>query len=504
MARGVRYASWIASLAVVGLSAPSVRAELADVKARGELRWGGDLQGGEPYVYEDEQHPGKLLGFEVEIAAALSRDLGVKATFVQNDWSNLVPALERGDFDVILNGLEDTPERRARLRLSEPYYVYGETLTVRRSSGTTKVGSLRGKRIGTLNQTVAQDILRAAGADVVLYEGQQEPYLDLARGRTEAVLLDHVIADRYGCVMPELRCLPEDVARGHYVIGLRRDAPQLELAVDAALGRLKRSGELERILRSYQLWDFRQTDTQGSARAPETLSAPATASTPERHLGRAQALLFLQGALVTLLISALSFALASPLGIALAVLRLYRGPVARALSAGYVELFRGTPLLLQLYVLYFGLANVVRLSPLVAAVLGLALNYGAYEAEVYRAALLAVPAAQTEAACALGMSPWQAIRHVVFPQALRTALPAVTNDFVALLKDSSLISVITVIELTKRMTILAVELRDWITPGLLCAALYFAMSFPLARWARRIERALEPIRARTAGTGGEP
>jgi polar amino acid transport system substrate-binding protein len=136
--------------------------------------------------------------------------------------------------------------------------------------------------------------------------------------------------------------------------------------------------------------------------------------------------------------------------------------------------------------------------------LGLALNYGAYEAEVYRAAPLAVPAAQTEAACALGMSPWQAVRHVVFPQALRTALPAVTNDFVALLKDSSLISVITVVELTKRMTIVAVELRDWVTPGLLCAALYFGMSFPLARWARRIERALEPIRPRTLSTGGSP
>jgi polar amino acid transport system substrate-binding protein len=166
-----------------------------------------------------------------------------------------------------------------------------------------------------------------------------------------------------------------------------------------------------------------------------------------------------------------------------------------------VELFRGTPLLLQLYVLYFGLANVVRLSPLVAAILGLALNYGAYEAEVYRAALLAVPAAQTEAACALGMSRWQAIRHVVFPQALRTALPAVTNDFVALLKDSSLISVITVVELTKRMTIVAVELRDWVTPGLLCAALYFAMSFPLARWARSVERSLEPMAARATNEG---
>ena len=111
--------------------------DLADVKARGELRWGGDLQGGEPYVFEDEQQPGKLKGFEVEIADALALKLGVRAKFMQYEWSNLVPALERGDFDVILNGLEETPERRQRIRLSAPYYTYGETLTVRAGSKLT-------------------------------------------------------------------------------------------------------------------------------------------------------------------------------------------------------------------------------------------------------------------------------------------------------------------------------------------------------------------------------
>jgi len=464
-------------------------------------------------VFEDEQHPGTLRGFEVEIADALAQELGVRAKFVQNDWSSLVPALERGDFDIILNGLEDTPERRERIRLSAPYFTYGETLTVRLDSKFRRLADLEGRRVGTLNQTVANDILAAAPLEVVLYEGQQEPYMDLAKGRTDGVLLDHVIADRYGCVLKELRCLPNDVARGHYVVGVGKNAPALQNAVNQALAALRQTGALERILTSWKLWDSRQKPAEAtpvpsassnSSLADASAAAPpaAPSTAPGRRFGVAHALLFLKGALVTLLISVLSFALASPLGIALSTLRLYTGPAGRWLAAAYVELFRGTPLLLQLYVLYFGLAGVVRLSPLVAAVLGLALNYGAYEAEVYRAALLAVPAAQKEAACALGMSRWQAIRHVVFPQALRTALPAVTNDFVGLLKDSSLISVITVVELTKRMTIVAVELRDWVTPGLMCAALYFAMSFPLARWARRIERTLEPLGAQRANAGG--
>jgi polar amino acid transport system substrate-binding protein len=503
MAPAVKVGVWLAFVAT-GLSTTTARADLADVERSRELRWGGDLQGGEPYVFEDEQQPGVLKGFEVEIAEALARELGVRPKFMQNDWSNLVPALERGDLDVILNGLEDTPERRQRLRLSVPYYTYGETLTLRAGSPYQNLSELAGKRVGSLNQTVASDILKASHAELVLYEGQQEPYLDLAKGRTEAVLLDHVIADRYGCVLPELRCLPDDVARGHYVVGVRQDSPALASAVDDALDKLSRSGELKRILTRWKLWDARQSPLPGASEPP-VLAEPVTAERASaaapvaRPFTVGHALLFLRGAWITLLISALSFALASPLGMALATLRLYARRPGRWFVAAYVEVFRGTPLLLQLYVLYFGIADLVRLSPLTAAVLGLALNYGAYEAEVYRGALSSVPPGQTEAARALGLSFWQALRHVVFPQALRTALPAVTNDFVALLKDSSLISVITVVELTKRMTILAVELRDWITPGLMCAALYFVMSFPLARLARRIERRLEPSAAAADG-----
>lgn len=122
--------------------------------------------------------------------------------------------------------------------------------------------------------------------------------------------------------------------------------------------------------------------------------------------------------------------------------------------------------------------------------LGLGLNYGAYEAEVHRAAIGAVPLGQSEAASALGMSRLLALRLVILPQSLRTALPAMTNDLIALLKDSSLISVITVVELTKQMTITAVDVRSWALPGLVCAGFYFAMSWPLGRLAMWLEERL--------------
>ncbi len=425
----------------------------------------------------------------------------MKAKFAQNDWSNLVPGLERGDFDIAMNGLEDTPDRRTRILLSVPYFVYGETLTLRKGDKRQSLSELAGKKVGTLNQTVAHDLLKQQPVEIVLYEGQQEPYFDLQHGRTDAVLLDHIIADRYGCVLKSLRCVPEDVARGVYVIGFQKGHVALQGAVDDALRGMIKDGELKRILESWKLWDARQDELAARSAPPPApaLSAvaavaapvdPVRPAQPRRFDGR-QLTLFLEGALITIVLSVASFAIAMPLGLLLAIGRLYFGPLVRGLSAAYVELFRGTPLLLQLYVLYFGLAPVIRLSPMTAAILGLGLNYAAYEAEVQRGALLAIPRGQTEAAESLGLSHAQTLRHVLLPQAFRTALPAVTNDFVALLKDSSLVSVLTVVELTKRMTIAAVDLRDWVIPGLACAGLYFAMSFPLSRLSRRLELRLQ-------------
>jgi polar amino acid transport system substrate-binding protein len=473
----------VALAAACGGSSDDHGGTLTAIKERGYLTWGADLQGGEPYLYEDPAHPSQVIGFEVDIANAIARRLGVKARFVQYNWSNLVPSLERGDFDIVLNGLEYTSERAERILLSQPYFTYAETLAVRVDSPYRSLADLKGKRVGTLNQTYAHDLLRVQPVEPVLYEGNEEPYIDLEQGRIDAVLLDNIIADRYGCTpnRPRIKCLPEDVARGTYVVGIRKQDPELKQAIDDALAAMRKDGELEAILRKAKVWDARQTEPP-----------PATAATVTKYRKFDGEMFwqFVEAAFVTLKLSVLAFLLAVPIGILLAVARVYGNAVTSALARIYIELFRGTPVLLQLFVLYYGLAPYYSLGPVQAAVLGLGLNYGAYEAEVYRGALLAIPRGQTEAAKALGMGPTQTLRHVLLPQALRLALPPMTNDFVSLLKDSSLVSVITVIELTKRMTIAAVDMRGWLIPGLACAALYLALSFPLSELARRLERRL--------------
>lgn len=170
-----------------------------------------------------------------------------------------------------------------------------------------------------------------------------------------------------------------------------------------------------------------------------------------------QTLRFLaSGVAATVFLTVASFALALVVGLAAALMRLSRSPLLRTPAALYVEVVRGIPLLVLLLYIAFvvtpWLADVTGLGwwrdNRVRAVLGLGIGYGAYLAEVYRAGIEAVPRGQLEAALSLGMSRSQALRHVVLPQAVRTVLPPLGNDFVALLKDSSLASVISVTELT--------------------------------------------------------
>ncbi len=135
------------------------------------------------------------------------------------------------------------------------------------------------------------------------------------------------------------------------------------------------------------------------------------------------------------------------------------------------------------------------MSPLLAAFIGLGMNYAAYESELYRAGINAVPKGQMEAALSLGMTQSLAIKRIIMPQTVRVALPGVANDFIALFKDSSLVSVIAMVELTKTYIILAATTLRFFELGLIVAFLYFVMSYPLSLLARKLEERLKgPMR----------
>jgi polar amino acid transport system substrate-binding protein len=445
------------------------------------------------------EDPTKLVGFDVEIAELIAGELGRTPVFVQVAFAQLDQSAIRGDFDVGLCGIEDTPARRSMVAASVPYYEFREVITVREADRDRfkSLSDLRGRKIATLGGTIAYELLLKAetGLDItaVSYDDDVHPYEDLLLGRVDAVLLDNVLAERSMRRSSGLFTQPEAVEVGHYVVITGPSNVELRDRVDGILRAAMADGRLEAIFRKWNVWNddqpglYARVLAAGSDVVPERPAAGQSPRPTRMELTIQYLPSLFEAALITLALSCLAMALAVALGVGIATGRVYGGTLTRAALTGYVELMRGTPVLLQLFVIYYGLAAMIRLPAFVAALLGLGLNYAAYESEIYRSALEAVPKGQLEASRILGFSRMQTLRLIRAPQAFRLALAPMTNDFVALLKDSSLVSVLTVVELTKRTQIFAANIGSWVIPGILCAALYLAMSLPLGHLARKLE-----------------
>jgi polar amino acid transport system substrate-binding protein len=491
---GLRRTSLLIALAC--LAAPqAVCANDAEHAEQPPLRWAADAEGGAPYITKDPKRPDSYEGFEVELAAALEKELGRRIEFVQYDFKSLVSGLKRGDFDFAMNGVEMTPDRIKALRFTRPYYVYSLQLAVQANDdrfdtldGCKKLGGV----VGTLEDTAAERLLDQLGIAKKVYGNQVEPYVDLELGRLDAVLLDLPIATYFALPNKKLKFVGPSLAPGFYGIAFRKDQEELAAQFDAALDRLLKNGELRTIYEKWGIWNDHQkrlVDDQG-------VNDFLQKSGEEWTFGRYFPLL-LKGAVVTVELTFVSMIVAAFLGLPIALIRLY-GPAPLRLSATvYVEFFRGIPVLLLLYFLYYGLPVIaetyhwpfgLKLDPMAAAILGFGLNYAAYQAEIYRAGIASIPLGQWEAGASLGMTRLHTFHRIILPQAVRVILPPTTNDLVALFKDTSIVSIIAVEELTKEYQILAKSSLKYLEIGLVTAALYLIMSVPLGHLSRCLER----------------
>ena len=485
--------TWFGLLLIFLLAGQARFAHAADslekIRRDGVLLWGTDAEGGGPYVFPDPQKPDQIIGFEYELADAIAAKLGVKAKLVQNQWDQLMPALDRGNFDIILSGLELNEEHQRHVAMTLPYYVYAQQIVTRKDTdGLETAKSLKGKIVGVLSGTVAVTLLEPVGcAEVKIYPGNVESLRDLKARRIDAAVMDLPIADFYARPDPELKFSGPSFAPGYYGIGVRKGDVLLLAALNKAVRELDEDHTLERIYRKYNVWDERQMSLKDYK--PQTVTERKAISTLREW--RTYLPLLLKGAVVTVEISLAAMLVAVVVGLVVVLARLYAIAPVRWLAVAYIEIMRGTPLLIQLFMIYYGLPEIgIKLNAFLAGVLGLGLNYAANEAENYRAGIQAIPPGQTEAAQALGMSRWQALQHIILPQAFRFVIPPMTNDFIAMFKDSSIVSVITMVELTKQYGQLAMATYDYIGLGIMTAGIYFALSYPASLFAHYLQRKL--------------
>ncbi|RUL83095.1 ABC transporter substrate-binding protein/permease [Tautonia sociabilis] len=503
-----------AVLALVWSPAPAPAQNTLDrIRTTGLLSYGCDLEGGGPYAYLDPDRPGRLVGFEVELMDALAARLGAEARLSQGQWDQLLNVLDTGKIDVVVNGYELTPSRARTYLASRPYYIFQLQVMVRKGSPIRSWEDLKQPRpgggrwrVGVLGGSSAEQFAREnqdGSIDVRAYTGATDPMMQVLSGQLDATLQDLPASRFYGPQFPGLESVGPPEGRGYYVMYARTEDSALVEALDRDIGELIADGTLERIYRKYDVWTEAQDELADLD--PDLLAAEVAELSREALRGGPLIWKYRNHLLVaagtTILLSVASMPLAILAGLFIAIGRLYGPAIVRLPLAAYVELIRGTPLMLQLFVLFY-LAN---LPPYVAGIAGLAINYSAYEAEIYRAGLQAIPAGQMEAALALGMPRWLALRRVVVPQAVRIVIPPVTNDFIALFKDSSVCSVITIVELSKQYQILANSTGGVLEFALACAVLYLVMSLPLSWLSRWSERRLRGgVGDSQASKRGEP
>ena len=431
-----------------------------------------------PFSFYDRQ--GELDGFDVAVSRAIADRLDRPLEIITTEWDGILAGLLAGRYDAIIGSMAITAQREEVALFSDPYYHSGAQLFIHRDRAgeISGVDDTTGLHIGVVVGETYEQHLREYYPEVTVvpYDDTQLIFQDLALGRLDGFLSDRLVgAWQIRSAGAPFLPVGELLYEERIGIPVTRDNAELLEDINRALAELRESGELDSLFDSWFGLEVADEDSPDHGARME--------------FGFAMAFL-LKGFLLTLAVAAasllLGFLVAIPVGIVLNL----PGGIIRFILRAVVDFIRGTPILIQLIFVYFGWPLIpvigVSLSPIAASILTLSVNSAAYMSEVVRSGLMAVDPGQRLAARALCLSPFQVFRLIVWPQAFRIALPSLMNSIVALIKDTALISVITVSELIANVR--SVVSVTW-NPAyyLVAAVLFFIVTFPLMKLAGRLE-----------------
>jgi His/Glu/Gln/Arg/opine family amino acid ABC transporter permease subunit len=444
---------------------------LDDVKSSGLLAVGTDATY-PPFEYADDQTR-EIVGFDIDLMKAIADELGVEVEFTVVPFDGIISGLNSGKYDALISAMTITPERAQAVQFSEPYYDAGQSIAVPIENETIKsIDDLTGKRIGAQLGTTGEMMAKQIpGATVKSFDNIGETFRDMANGNLDAIINDKPVSQRIIMARGKAKLVGPALNTERYGIAVREGEIRLKKAIDEALIELKSNGIYAKI---NEIW----------------FGSPIEQRADKSFLATLWDILkYLAPAIpMTILITISSFIVAVMLGLAAAIGRISRNFVFRTISKVYSDVVRGIPLIVQIFFIYFGLGSIFHLKEFWAGVIAIGICYGAYLAEIFRAGIQAIPRGQTEAALSLGMSRWQVDRHVIIPQASRLVIPPLANEFIACLKDSSLVSIIGLRELTRAgreyLSWSYIDFATWLMVGIL----YLVMTLALARFSRVIER----------------
>ncbi|WP_422744040.1 ABC transporter permease subunit [Mycobacterium sp. WMMD1722] len=450
-----------------------------------------------PFSYHDPA-TGELVGYDVDVARAVGEKLGVDVDFVETPWDAMFAALEANRFDVVANEVTINPERQSKYDLSQPYSV-GEGVIVTRADDDSirSLADIRGKTAAENATSNWSQVAREAGANVEAVEGFTQAITLLTQGRVDVVINDSIAVYAY---LAETGDKSVKIAgtvgeKSEQGFAARKDSGYLP-ELNRALDELRAEGRLTEISQRYLKADATGAPQGGQPGAGAQQPAPQVRSAWQLILDNLWPLA--RAALtMTIPLTIISFALGLVIALAVALARLSSNVVLTNLARFYISIIRGTPLLVQLFIVFFALPEFgVKIDPFPAAVIAFSLNVGGYAAEIIRGAILSIPKGQWEAAETIGLNYTGALRRIILPQASRVAVPPLSNTLISLVKDTSLASTILVTELLRQAQIVAAPTFEFFALYGTAAVYYWVICLVLSFGQSRVEHRLERYVAR--------
>ncbi|HDD7264542.1 TPA: ABC transporter permease subunit [Staphylococcus aureus] len=442
------------------------------IKERGELRVGLSAD----YAPMEFEHTvnGKTeyAGVDIDLAKKIAKDNNLKLKIVNMSFDSLLGALKTGKIDIIISGMTSTPERKKQVDFSDSYMMTKNIMLVKKDkvNDYKDIKDFNNKKVGAQKGTEQEKIAQTEieNASITSLSRLPDVILALKSGKVEGVVVEKPVAEAYLKQNPKLGIsnVKFNEEEKDTVIAVPKDSPKLLSQINKTIKEVKDKGLIDKYMTN-----------------------AANAMNDDSGFISKYGSFFLKGIKITILISLIGVALGSILGAFVALMKLSKIKIISWIASIYIEILRGTPMLVQVFIVFFGITAALGLdiSALVCGTIALVINSSAYIAEIIRAGINAVDKGQMEAARSLGLNYRQTMKSVIMPQAIKNILPALGNEFVTLIKESSIVSTIGVGEIMFNAQVVQGISFDPFTPLLVAATLYFVLTFVLTRIMNMIE-----------------
>ncbi|HDJ2622277.1 TPA: ABC transporter permease subunit [Staphylococcus aureus] len=442
------------------------------IKERGELRVGLSAD----YAPMEFEHTvnGKTeyAGVDIDLAKKIAKDNNLKLKIVNMSFDSLLGALKTGKIDIIISGMTSMPERKKQVDFSDSYMMTKNIMLVKKDKVNEykDIKDFNNKKVGAQKGTEQEKIAQTEieNASITSLSRLPDVILALKSGKVEGAVVEKPVAEAYLKQNPKLGIsnVKFNEEEKDTVIAVPKDSPKLLSQINKTIKEVKDKGLIDKYMTN-----------------------AANAMNDDSGFISKYGSFFLKGIKITILISLIGVALGSILGAFVALMKLSKIKIISWIASIYIEILRGTPMLVQVFIVFFGITAALGLdiSALVCGTIALVINSSAYIAEIIRAGINAVDKGQMEAARSLGLNYRQTMKSVIMPQAIKNILPALGNEFVTLIKESSIVSTIGVGEIMFNAQVVQGISFDPFTPLIVAAALYFVLTFVLTRIMNMIE-----------------